>query len=84
MLDVPKPDINEWFNLRRSIKLELKETSNQPTYYGVTTRISETGTDIFLTQTGIGKLTTGETIPVTITILEEDITLSGKIVAADK
>ena len=82
LLDVPKPDVNEWFNLRRSIKLELIE-ANQKTYYGATTRISEVGADISLTQAGIGKLIEGETIPVNILILEEDIALSGNITAAD-
>lgn len=82
LLDVPRPDVNEWFNLRRSIKLELKE-ANQKTYYGITTRISEVGADISLTQAGIGKLIEGETIPVNISILEENIALSGNITAAD-
>ena len=81
LLDVPRPDVNEWFNLRRSIKLELKEANQN--YYGVTTRISEVGADISLTQAGIGKLIEGETIPVNILILEEDIALSGNITAAD-
>ena len=83
LLDVPKPDINEWFNLRRLIKLELKVANSKQTYWGVTTRISETGADISLTQAGIGKLINGETIPVDLSILEEDITLSGKITATD-
>ncbi len=83
LLDVPKPDINEWFNLRRLIQLELKAANSQQTYWGVTTRISETGADISLTQGGIGKLITDETIPVDLSILEEDINLSGKITATD-
>ena len=83
LLDVPKPDINEWFNLRRLIKLELKVANSKQTYWGVTTRISETGADISLTQAGIGKLITDETIPVDLSILEEDINLSGKITATD-
>ncbi len=83
LLDVPKPDINEWFNLRRLIQLELKAANSQQTYWGVTTRISATGADISLTQAGIGKLITDETIPVDLSILEEDINLSGKITATD-
>ena len=80
LLDVPKPDFNEWFNLRRSIKLELK-TKEQPVYWGITTRISEVGADISLTQK-IGQLSQGE-IPVTISIMEEGISLEGKITAVD-
>ncbi|WP_019505686.1 glycosyltransferase [Pleurocapsa sp. PCC 7319] len=84
LLDVPKPDLNEWFNLRRLVKLELKLVNGEPkTFWGVTTRISQTGADISLTQTGIDKLIPGETIPVNISILEENITLSGEITAAE-
>ena len=84
LLDVPKPDLSEWFNLRRLIKLELKFANGIPkTFWGVTTRISQTGADISLTQTGIEKLITGETISVSISILEEDIKLAGKITATE-
>jgi cellulose synthase (UDP-forming) len=84
LLDVPKPDLYEWFNLRRLIKLELKDTTGKiQTYWGITTLISEVGADISLTQTKISKVITSETIPVDISILEEDIQLSGKITTVD-
>ncbi len=84
LLDVPKPDLYEWFNLRRLIKLELKDATGKiQTYWGITTLISEVGADISLTQTKISKVITSETIPVDISILEEDIQLSGKITTAD-
>lgn len=78
LLDVPKPDLNEWFNLRRSVKLNFSTAEEGQTYWGVTTRISETGADISLTQK-INQLIPGETIPVDIVILEEDISLSGQV-----
>lgn len=83
LLDVPKPEVNEWFNLRRSVKLNLFDSGNLQTYYGVTTRISEVGADISLTQAGIRKLTEGETIPVAISILEDGIDLSGNITVVE-
>ena len=83
LLDVPRPDLNEWFNLRRSVKLDFTESDNLQTYYGVTTRISEVGADISLTQAGIRKIIEGETIPVNISILEDGIDLSGKITTVE-
>ncbi|MEM8830952.1 MAG: glycosyltransferase [Cyanobacteria bacterium P01_G01_bin.19] len=82
LLDVPKPDLNEWFDLRRLVKLNLSNETGTKTYWGVTTRISETGADISLTQK-INRLSQGETIPANISILEEDISLSGQITAVN-
>ena len=78
LLDVPRPDFNEWFNLRRTVKLKLKNNAEQH-FFGITTGISETGADISLTQTALPRLSKQETIPVELTILEEDITISGAI-----
>ena len=82
LLDVPKPDLNEWFDLRRSVKLSLETTASKQTCWGATTRISETGADISLTQK-IERLVSGETIPAQISILEENLNLSGQITAID-
>ena len=84
LLDVPKPDSHEWFKLRRSIKLEIKTTDNKrQTYWGVTTRISEVGADISLTQPEINILVTNQLTTVNIVILEENIHLVGKITATE-
>ncbi len=82
LLDVPKPDFNEWFTLRRSIELNLITATDKQTFWGVTTRISETGADISLTQK-INRLIPGETLPAQISILEENLYLSGQITAVD-
>ena len=80
LLDVPKPDLHEWFKLRRLVKLKIKaKDQDKSVFWGVTTRISEVGADISLTQTGIPKLSKGETLPVNLFILEEQISLSGTI-----
>ena len=78
LLDVPKPDLNEWFNLRRTVKIRF-ESSEKVEFFGVTTRISEIGADVSLTQSGIPSLSKGETLPVELSILEENISLSAKI-----
>jgi cellulose synthase (UDP-forming) len=49
LLDVPKPDLYEWFNLRRLVRLDVAER----TLWGVTTRISEVGAEVALTQAGL-------------------------------
>ncbi|MCC0175589.1 glycosyltransferase [Waterburya agarophytonicola K14] len=84
LLDVPKPDLYEWFNLRRVIKLETIASDSQiETYWGVTTSISQIGAHISLTHRGINQLLQGESIPVSISILEENINISGRIVATN-
>jgi cellulose synthase (UDP-forming) len=78
LLDVPKADLHEWFNLRRSIKLNLTTATTTQTYWGTTTRISQTGADISLTQK-IEVLNPNEIIPANILILEENLALSGLV-----
>lgn len=48
LLDAPKPDIYEWFDLRRVVKLTLDDNR---TLWGVTTIMSEAGAEIALTKT---------------------------------
>ncbi len=75
LLDVPKPDLHEWFDLRRSVRLEVAGQ----TLWGVTTKISEVGAEVALTQLGLPTLSKRETLPVTVEILEEKMLLQGQI-----
>ena len=75
LLDVPKPDLYEWFDLRRLVRLDIAGR----TLWGVTTKISEVGAEVALTQLGLPTITKGETLPVTLEILEETIFLQGQI-----
>jgi cellulose synthase (UDP-forming) len=73
MLDVPKPDIYDWLPLRRGVKL----TSANGTVWGTTTELSEGGAVIELKQwVHLDRA-------VTLEILEEGLTLSGKITHSD-
>jgi cellulose synthase (UDP-forming) len=45
----------------------------------VTTRISEVGAEVALTQAGLPTVASDETLPVTLEILEEGISLQGQI-----
>ena len=46
LVDIPKPDIYEWFNLRRVVQLNIGGQS----FWGITTVISESGAEVALTQ----------------------------------
>lgn len=74
LLDVPKPDLYEWFDLRRLVRLDVAGR----TLWGVTTKISEVGAEVALTQLGLPSITKGG-LPVTLEILEESILLQGQI-----
>lgn len=74
LLDVPKPDLYEWFDLRRLVRLDVGGL----TLWGVTTKISEVGAEVALTQLGLPTITK-EGLPVTLEILEEAILLQGQI-----
>ena len=75
LLDVPKPNLYEWFNLRRLIRLDIGGKS----FWGVTTSISEIGVNIALTQAGLPTIHSEQTLPVNLEILEEAISLQGQI-----
>ena len=61
LVDIPKPDIYEWFNLQRVVKLNIGGQS----FWGITTVISESGTEIALTQwPGFAITAKGRTNPV--------------------
>lgn len=83
LLDVPKPDRHEWFDLRRTVNLQVPTNYMAPgelgTFWGVTTMMSEAGIEVALTQAGFPLLAIGETIPVTLHLFEEDLTLRGVV-----
>jgi cellulose synthase (UDP-forming) len=75
LLDVPKPDVYEWFDLRRVVRLNVADK----TFWGITTMISEVGAEVALTQAGLPPVTAGETLPVHLEIVEEQLQLPGQI-----
>ncbi|MGF1538833.1 MAG: glycosyltransferase family 2 protein [Pleurocapsa sp.] len=79
LLDAPKPDLHEWFTLRRSIKLSV----NGREFWGITTLISEAGIRVELTERGIPGITSGATLPVKLEILESGLELVGQIIRTD-
>lgn len=77
LLDVPKPDPYAWFDLRRTVRLDIKNHTLNVSLWGITTKISEIGAEIALTQAGLPEIKPGETLPVTVEILEAKLTLQG-------
>jgi cellulose synthase (UDP-forming) len=75
LLDVPKPDLYEWFNLRRTVRVVV----NGREYWGNSLMLSEGGAEIALTQMGLEQASTDD-LPATLTILETNLTLEGQIV----
>ncbi|MBE9167841.1 glycosyltransferase [Pleurocapsales cyanobacterium LEGE 06147] len=73
MLDVPKSDIYEWLPLQRRVKL----ASANETVWGTTTKFSEGGAEIEL------KRWVHLDRAVNLEILEEELTLPGKITHSD-
>ncbi|MBE9208274.1 glycosyltransferase [Nostoc sp. LEGE 06077] len=75
LLDAPKTDTFEWFDLRRVVELKIGHES----YWGVTTMMSEIGAEIAITQQLPINLFVSQ--PVTIKIAEENFHLSAEIVS---
>jgi cellulose synthase (UDP-forming) len=73
LLDVPKPDRYEWFDLRRVVHLTVEGKRLS----GVTTMISEGGVEVALTQSP--SLERLEKLPVKLEIMEEGLELPGQI-----
>ncbi|WP_192901136.1 MULTISPECIES: glycosyltransferase [Okeania] len=74
LIDVPKQDIYEWFNLRRVVKLKI---GNQ-ILWGTTRQISEVGAEIEINQ----KISDGllvEDLPLKLKIVPEEIYLQGNV-----
>lgn len=83
LLDVPKPDPYDWFDLRRTVRLTFPDPSDRAQCrWGATTMISEGGAEIALTQPGFPLFPIATHLPVQIEILEEQLVLPGVVVSA--
>ena len=78
LLDVPRPNPYDWFDLRRVVRLQIGGTSGR-IWWGTTTAISEVGATLALTQRGLPRLDPGETRPVQLSISEDLISLQGTL-----
>jgi len=83
LLDVPRPNPYDWFDLRRTVQITPVSLDGSPTFWGITTLFSEGGAEVALTQTGFPSLDSDETLPVTVNILEEALQLTGTAIRSD-
>ncbi|NJM19790.1 MAG: glycosyltransferase [Richelia sp. RM2_1_2] len=74
LLDAPKADVYEWFDLRRIVRLNIGEQ----TLWGITTMISEVGAEIALTQQIPIELIPTQSI--NLEIAEENLQLNAEII----
>ena len=79
LLDAPKADQYEWFDLRRVVRVAV----NGRILWGVTTFISEVGAHVELTQDGFPALSPNQMSLVTLKILEDNLRLTGTITKAN-
>ncbi len=81
LLDVPRPNPYDWFDLRRVVRLQIGDNTSADStsriWWGTTTAISEIGATITLTQRGLPQLAPGETRPVQLAISEDLLSLRG-------
>ncbi|QMS90893.1 glycosyltransferase [Nostoc edaphicum CCNP1411] len=75
LIDVPKADMYEWFDLRRIVQLRVGDQN----LWGVTTMISEAGVEIALNQKLPAYLFTNQSID--IEIIEESFKLTGEVMS---
>ncbi|HIK44603.1 MAG TPA: glycosyltransferase [Leptolyngbyaceae cyanobacterium M65_K2018_010] len=83
LLDVPRPDPQVWFDLRRVIKLmpQVPGTALERTWWGVTTQMSEGGIAVALTQSLDPPLAPGTA--VRLEIAEDGLQLTGQVQTLD-
>jgi len=74
LLDAPRLDVHEWFRLSRVAQLTL----NEKVYWGSSTMLSEQGGEFALTSAPDDTLL--EEAAVQLTLMDEDIHLSGRVV----
>lgn len=75
LLDVPKTDVYEWFNLQRVVRLDIAGK----TFWGVTTKISELAVKVNLAD--VSELPSSLELPIALNleIMEEKLQLGGQL-----
>ncbi|MEM9161664.1 MAG: glycosyltransferase [Cyanobacteria bacterium P01_F01_bin.4] len=81
LLDAPRPSPYEWFDLKRIAKVDIHGVG---TVWGFTNMMSEVGAEISLTNPGKINLADLPPSNLELTLLDEGITLPGKLVESKK
>ncbi|MBW4522850.1 MAG: glycosyltransferase [Scytolyngbya sp. HA4215-MV1] len=75
LLDAPRPDGFAWFDLRRTVRIQV----DNRTFWGVTTMMSEGGVEVALTEALPTAILPLETQVVSLEIMESQLTLQGRV-----
>ncbi len=78
LIDAPRPSQNEWFQLRRTVRIQI----GQREFWGITTVISEEGAEIVLTQKDFPDQL--DSLPNEIELMEESLCIQAYITAIDR
>lgn len=82
LMDVPRPNPDLWFDLRRTVRLQIGNRQ----FWGTTAAISEVGAEVMLTQnlpTNSRDRLSDLAVPVELEILEAELSLTGQIAQTD-
>lgn len=79
MLDLPKPDLYEWFELARTVRISFNQAGQEQVFWGRTSAISEVGAIANLTQAGLPPVSPSHPLVVSLQILEENLELTAQI-----
>jgi cellulose synthase (UDP-forming) len=82
LIDVPRTSPYDWYNLRRTVRLQLGSTEQNQQVWGFTTAISELGIEVSLTQkpSELNEITMQ---PIQIELVEEALVLQGHLTKID-
>ena len=75
LVDVPRPSAHEWYDLRRTVRLQTGDRTG----WGFTTALSEIGAEIALTQADFAAMQTIDS-SLRLEFMEETLTVQGHIV----
>ncbi|EDZ97084.1 MAG: glycosyltransferase [Limnospira sp. PMC 1291.21] len=81
VIDAPLPDIYDWFQLRRSVKLQISDQ----VLWGITRHISEVGAEIMITEPAAASILhqnngeKSEFLPLQMEIIDVQLNLGGRI-----
>lgn len=76
LLDIPKTEVYEWFNLQRVVRLDIAGK----TFWGVTTKISEIAVQVNLAEVSEFPSSLELPIAVNLEIMAEKLQLSGQLI----
>ncbi len=82
LIDVPRTSPYEWYNLRRTVRLQIGSTEQNQKAWGFTTAISEVGIEVSITQE-LSDINEIAMLSVQIELVEEALVMQGYVTHVD-